>query len=120
MSRIENAIEDAVKDNVVGAVQDPRISLESNRPGVDATIIARGVRADLKGTVAFLSNNEPWWQSWVTVGSIAPILAGMFSEVALIKSGVWDAELHAAAIVPVIGGFTALYGRWIARKPIGG
>jgi hypothetical protein len=89
------------------------------------TAANEAVRKEVIPRIEHLTNNEPWYQSRVTLGAIAAIISGIlallwynideqaqsrFVELALTLGPI---------ILPVLGGSYALIGRWISRKPIG-
>ena len=82
-----------------------------------ATIAA----SELGPMLAHQNNSEPWYQSRVTLGSLLSIgvgIAGLFGIVI-------DADtsqqilVTVTALGTVIGGAVALWGRWVAKKPLG-
>jgi hypothetical protein len=75
--------------------------------------------------IAHATNNEPWYQSRVTLGSIAVLVAmaagGLGYSIEPETQGkVIDAIIQVAPlVVAALGGAFSLYGRWVAKKPIG-
>ena len=65
------------------------------------------------------TNNEPWWQSRVTWGALAAILGGLGTMAGLVSSRDFSPGLWFTSLSSVGGGFGTLYGRWVARKPLG-
>jgi len=65
------------------------------------------------------TNSEPWFLSRVTWGAIIAILGGLTTEANLLMTGEGDLTAHLTALSAVAGGVTTLYGRWVAKKPIG-
>lgn len=69
--------------------------------------------------IAHATNAEPWYQSRVLLGSIATLISSGFGIYALAAAGVRDGELYAPLVTAAIGALVAIYGRIIAKKPIG-
>lgn len=71
--------------------------------------------------IAHATNNEPWYQSRVTIGALVSIATGVLALFGIVISPE-DAATYTAMILaagPVLGGLFTLYGRWKAKKPIG-
>ncbi|MDR6953772.1 hypothetical protein J2X65_003135 [Ancylobacter sp. 3268] len=89
--------------------------------GADASVIATEVAKETAAVVINQTNNEPWYQSRVTLGAILAALAGILG----LFGWAFPAEVQGkvidliVALGPVIGAALALYGRWAARKPLG-
>lgn len=80
---------------------------------------AERVLDELMPTLEHLANDEVWWRSRVTLGSIATILTSAGGLYAMIAAGISDGEALAAPIGAILGACFALYGRWAATKPLG-
>lgn len=98
------------------AVRDAAVGLAAGEV-VDTGQIAKEVSA----VVINQTNNEPWYQSRVTLGAILAALAGILGLFGWafpteVQGKVIDLII---ALGPVIGGALALYGRWAAKKPLG-
>ena len=65
------------------------------------------------------TNNEPWFQSRVTLGSLASVLGAITALLNMISTGDFDVTIAGGAIATLLGAGLALYGRWAAKKPIG-
>jgi muramidase (phage lysozyme) len=110
-------------NSIAGAITSALVKNPDVPVGQDNAVDAQVVIADtvineVGPVIDHLTNNEPWYQSRVTLGALASIIAG----VAAIAGYAWDAGAvlqFLIAIGPVVGGFLALYGRWAAKKPIG-
>lgn len=108
-SKITNAVASAVNSPVTAAQP------EDVKP-ISASVIAAVVPAILSAT-----NNEPWYQSRVTIGAIVSIAIPILGLIG-IKSDVIDANQLTALLVAagsVVGGIITIYGRWKAKTPIG-
>lgn len=75
--------------------------------------------------VQHLTNNEPWYQSRVTIGVILAVIGSVlglwgYSFPAEIQSRVLETVVTLAPLIaPLVGGAITLYGRWVATRPIG-
>jgi hypothetical protein len=75
-------------------------------------------------TVAHLTNNEPWYQSRVTIGSYLAIfmsILGLFGVVVDEETQRTWTELiflGAPMVIAAAGGLFSLYGRWRAKNPL--
>lgn len=65
------------------------------------------------------TNNEHWYQSRVTLGSIGGFLASVSIVLQQIASGDYDPNTLVPAVVAIVGAATAFYGRWFAKKALG-
>ena len=65
------------------------------------------------------TNNEPWFQSRVTLGSSGVILVSVGRILSALGSGDLDLVAMTPDIVVIVGAVVALYGRWAAKKPLG-
>jgi len=112
---------------VMATVMSPRNGAPTSEAaaiGQQAADIARvnPTVQNIAAQVVNATNNEPWYQSRVTWGALvagAAGVAGLFGvtigdgERAVLVEGI-------TAALSVVGAVTAIYGRWVARKPIGG
>lgn len=66
------------------------------------------------------TNNEPWYQSRVTLGSGFAVLASI-GVIGGMLTGVMDFDIQvlAANLATLLGAAFALYGRYAAKKPLG-
>lgn len=118
MTNVRNAITAAVVKGVQEAVRMDETKTVSG----DVPAIANKVLMAVEPVIAHATNNEPWYQSRVTIGSyiamaapvVGPLIGHSFSpeEQALITTVV-------AGILTIGGAGLALYGRWFAKKPLG-
>lgn len=65
------------------------------------------------------TNNEPWFQSRVTLGSSGVILVSVGRILGAVGAGNVDLVAMTPDIVVIVGALVALYGRWKAKKPLG-
>lgn len=114
-----------VLETVIGRVLDkvavnPKISLEPTDVPAVREVVAETVRRELEAREQHSTNSEPAYQSRVAQGSLASFLgaAALFAE--LWTNGVPDAPtLYVAPVTILFGSVWALYGRFIAKKPVG-
>lgn len=117
MSNIDTAVRSAIVRGVVEAASSPLTATE----GKDINIVTSKVLTEVAPIVAHVTNSEPWYQSRVTLGAILAASAGVLG----VFGYAFPSELQGkvidlvVALAPVIGGGLALYGRWVAKKPIG-
>lgn len=108
---LRSAVTAAVKE----AVSNPEVPAQPNavRPIVNAVLESPEVQ--------HATNVEPWYQSRVTLGAILAAAAGVLG----VFGYAFPSEVQGKvieliiALGPVIGGALALYGRWVAKRPIG-
>lgn len=66
------------------------------------------------------TNNEPWYQSRVTLGSGFVVLTSVGTIGGMLSGAVeFDVAVLAANLATILGAAFALYGRWKAKKPLG-
>lgn len=123
MPQSDNAIAAAVADiakvAVRDAIKDPGTPLHSELPRMAARDVAETVEAKVAPVVAHLTNNEPWYQSRVALGSIGTMVTSAFGLYGLWAAGIHEGDLYAPLIAAEFGAAFALYGRFIATKPLG-
>lgn len=78
------------------------------------------VTKDVGDVVINQTNQEPWWQSSVTLGAILTLVGGVYNFVWQVSlNGAPDPQTFIALMTPLAGAAWTLYGRWIQRKPFG-
>lgn len=88
-------------------------------PGNDIKVITDEVVAKVGPVVANATNNEPAYKSRVTMGSVVAIMGALVGIYNLWNDGVYNSwEEYSPHVSVVLGAVYALYGRWIAKKPI--
>lgn len=117
MTTVQNAVREAIVKGAVKAADE----FSTNTTKSDVGVITSKVLGEVEPIVAHATNNEPWWQSRVTLGALLAAIAGVlgifgFSLAPEDQSKILDLIV---AIGPVVGGAIALYGRWFAKKPLG-
>ncbi|MDW9726292.1 hypothetical protein GOB91_29020 [Sinorhizobium meliloti] len=117
MNTEQKKLENKIAAAVITTVGNPTVPAQpaSAGPIIDA------VTHKISSEIMHATNNEPWWQSRVTLGAILAAAAGVlglfgFAFPAEVQGKVIELII---ALGPVIGGAIALYGRWVSRKPIG-
>jgi hypothetical protein len=86
----------------------------------EAPSVARQVANDLAPVIEFKTNNEPWYQSYVTLGSFGGILGSLGVIVSMIaEPSTFEPQLFGGAVAGIAGPLLALWGRWKAKRPIG-
>ena len=90
--------------------------------------IANEVIKRVTPLVLHATGNEPWYQSRVTLGAIAAVIAGILGMAGYsfdvedqrfwVENVSQIAQL-ASSVIAIGAGVVAWYGRWRARKPLG-
>lgn len=113
----EQALKTRITDAVTRAVHDPATIAQPQ----DVMPIASAVIEAVAPQLEHAANAEPWYRSRVTIGAIVSIAIPLLG-VAGVSGDVLDADQLTALLMAagaVIGGITTLYGRWVAKAPIG-
>lgn len=117
MTTVQTAVRDAIVKGAVKAADE----FSTNTTKSDVGVITSKVMSEVAPIVANATNSEPWYRSRVTLGALLAAIAGVlgifgFSLAPEDQSKILDLIV---AIGPVVGGALALYGRWVAKKPLG-
>jgi hypothetical protein len=117
MTTIQSAVRDAIVKGAVKAANE----FSTNTTTSDVGVITSKVLNEVAPIVANATNSEPWYKSRVTLGALMAAIAGVMGIFGFTlepedQSRILDLVV---AIGPVVGGAIALYGRWVAKKPIG-
>lgn len=117
MTNVQTAVRDAIVKGAVKAADE----FSTNTTKSDVGVITSKVLSEVGPIVANATNSEPWYRSRVTLGALLAAVAGVlgifgFSLAPEDQSKILDLIV---AIGPVVGGALALYGRWVAKKPLG-
>jgi hypothetical protein len=108
------AVERAVED----AARRPDVPIADGLAEVAAGKIADAVMATPE--VKFATDREPWFQSYVTLGSLVALVGGSYGLGYDFFDGSIPTPSELTAHLPgVFGPLLALYGRWFATKPLG-
>lgn len=110
-----------VRQAVRGAIESPRVPIESSAAPQAANTIAREVVEKLAASpeAQHLTNTEPPWRSRVTLGALGAILSGLAGLAMAASQGDVSLDAFGPHILAIGGGAFTLYGRWIASRPIG-
>ncbi|MDW9447219.1 hypothetical protein GOA58_05895 [Sinorhizobium meliloti] len=117
MNEAQKKLENKIAAAVITTVGDPAVPAQPAAAGPIIDAVTNRIAPEIIAA----TNNEPWWQSRVTLGAILAAAAGVLG----IFGYAFPAEVQGKvieliiALGPVIGGAIALYGRWAARRPIG-
>lgn len=112
-----NVIVDIITSAVLKTLRSPNVPQVSNS---EAPAVTREIVKDLAPQIEFKTNNEPWFQSYVTLGSLGTVITSIgFIISDLSNGGGIDTATMGQSIAVILGAAVALYGRWIAKKPIG-
>lgn len=112
---LQTSIATDILDEVLKRALKPATHQEVQR----APQVAYEAAKELAPVLVNMTNNEPWYQSRMTWGAIAAILGGLSTMASLVAAGDWSMELWFAGLSSVGGGIGTVYGRWVAKKPLG-
>jgi hypothetical protein len=99
---------------LTGMVQQPGISPQT------ATEMKPDVISEISKVILNQTNNEPWYQSTVTLGALTVLITGSYAlGYEFVQHGLPSPTEFATRVGPLIGAAVVLYGRWVQRKPIG-
>lgn len=116
MSDAKADIKDAIADGVNVAVNSPSTDATSK----DKPVIAKAVTDALTPIILNATNNEPWYQSRVTLGALATLLGGSYNLVLqFVNHTPPTTDSFIAQATTLAGAAFVLYGRFIAKKPLG-
>lgn len=119
MSDLKNTVLAAVVAGVTSAVANPATAAKQ----ADRPIITTEVLKQVEPLIASATNNEPWYQSRVTWGAILAGVAGVlgiFGYADLLPEELQGRIIDGViAAAPLISMGVVLYGRHIAKRPLG-
>lgn len=113
-----------VIETVIGKVLDKvaankHISLEPKDVPAVKEIVSRHVEQELEKRDQHATNTEPAYQSRVAQGSLASILGAAALIAEFWTNGVPNPPMdYAAPVTVLVGALWALYGRFVAKKPV--
>jgi hypothetical protein len=90
----------------------------ADRDAVTA-VVAAEVSKELDSRLKHTANQEPFYKSRVTIGALGSIFSGIAILLTSIGSGSFDPTQLGLAVTSILGGVFAIYGRWVAVKPLG-
>jgi hypothetical protein len=109
------AVERAVED----AARRPDVPIADELVDVTSVKIAGAVLSAPE--MKFATNGEPWFQSYVTLGSLVALVGACYGLGYDFLDGSIPTPSELTTHLPgVLGPLLALYGRWFATKPLGG
>lgn len=96
---------------------DPNVNLSE----ASADKMKSAVTKEMTSVIVNQTNQEPWYQSRVTWGAIVSIVIPILGAIGVSTDVINSDQLLALGMAAgtVIGGIITLYGRWVAKKPIG-
>lgn len=117
MSSLKTAVIAAAVAGASSAAASPNIAID--RSAVQP--VAQTIAARVEPIIQHATNSEPWYQSRVTLGALLALVSGVLAALGYVmpdelRGQVLDLLVAAG---PVIGGIVALWGRWVAKKPLG-
>ena len=106
---------------IAESILSSAIEKKLKKDAVLATPQAVQVAAEAAAPVLIhATNNEPWYQSRVTLGSGFVVLTSIGTIGAMMTGTIpFNVEMLAANIATILGSGFALYGRYAAKKPLG-
>ncbi|HEV7255740.1 MAG TPA: hypothetical protein VGN97_21900 [Mesorhizobium sp.] len=89
--------------------------------GADASRVAAKVAAEVAPIIVNQTNNERWWESRVTWGAILAALAGILGLFGWAMPEEMQGRIVDVIVAagPLVSALIVLYGRWVAKKPLG-
>lgn len=125
MGRVAGAIAKAViKRRIKRVLERADVPVDNT----DADVVAEVAADEAVPTILHMTNQEPWYQSRVTLGALVSIGSGfaVLGGIAVdegVQRQLVDTLVGvgtiAGSIGAVWGGVSALWGRWVARRPLG-
>lgn len=119
MSELSEQLKDKIADSVAQIISRNDVAADPSaaRPIINAVTNA------VVPSVLHATNAEPWYQSRVTWGAIlagAAAVLGIFGKADLLPAEMQGKIIDGVvAAGPLIGVGVVLYGRFIAKKPLG-
>lgn len=110
-----------VTSAVVAAVKEAASSPANDLQAKDVGAVAKAVSENITPLVEHATNTEPWYQSRVTWGAIGAIMLPIAGALGVSADVISADEFVALGIAAgtVASGLLTLYGRYVARRPIG-
>lgn len=116
MTNLKNAVAAAVITGVSSAVANPATAAT----GEDREVITRAVLNQVEPIIMNATNQEPFYQSKVTIGAVVTLIAATYGLGLDFTDGIPPSvDSLSAQLGTIAGAVTVLYGRWISNRPIG-
>jgi hypothetical protein len=117
-SPVVRAIANAAADGTQKAAEKPNAMNPAAVAQSRSDVLVEVAKA-VEPVLEHVTNNEPWYQSRVTLGSLGTIVTSGLAIWGLVANGLTDVQLLSPPIIAIATASLALYGRWAARKPLG-
>jgi uncharacterized protein YcfJ len=118
MSKAAEMLKSKISTAVIETVQRSDVDASPNA----IAPIVNAVTAKIAPQIINATNQEPWYQSNVTWGSIVAIASPIVGQIVGHQFTAEEQAMVTATITAAgaaIGGAWALWGRWVAKKPLG-
>ena len=113
--QLTEALRPAVAGAVTQAIRRENVVTLGGNEGA----IADAVSKDVARTVINQTNNEPWYQSTVTLGALVTLITAGYSFAWNVShDGLPPPADFATQVGPIVGAVVTLYGRWVSTKPL--
>jgi hypothetical protein len=118
MSKASRKLESKIAGAVADAVRRSDVPAEPGSVGPIADAVSREVVPE----ILHATNNEGFLKSWVSMGSSGSIISIVYLAFHYVYTtgDLPPPEIATPLLGVAAGALVALYGRWVARKPIGG
>lgn len=103
------------------AIREALTDAVASHGAVVTSAAATAVTKEVAAVVINQTNQEPWYQSRVTWGALGSILLPILGVVGVTTDVITLDEFVALGLAAgtTVSGLLTLYGRWVAKKPIG-
>ncbi|KAA0970790.1 hypothetical protein FPY71_09960 [Aureimonas fodinaquatilis] len=117
MSSLKTAVIKAAVSGAASAAASPNIAID--RSAIQP--VAETIAARMEPIIQHVTNTEPWWRSRVTLGALLALFSGVAGTMGYVMPDELRGEVLELLVAagPVIGGIVALWGRWVAKQPLG-
>jgi hypothetical protein len=117
---IKKGVEFAIDKAIDKVAKSPSLSLEKKDASAVKEIVKVEVEKEVQARVEHQTNNEPVYQSRVAQGSSAAVLMAVATLWQFWTDSIAQGPMeYTPPALVVVGGLWALYGRFIAKKPLG-
>jgi hypothetical protein len=121
MSNLSDKVAAEAVDAVKEVAERPTNTLDPASVAGAAPSLEKAISDNVAQVVKHVTNQEPWYRSRVTLGALLAAAAGLAGALGYafpeeMQGKVLDIVIAAG---PIIGAMIALYGRWVATKPLG-